>query len=129
MKRNTWLSLPPVLLALLDLAVTLLAQPADYWQGHYGFAQEPHPLFVRLLEWHPIAFAAGDLLWIALFVIVIGLLPRRGAMILSMLLVMTNAWGVSTWLCWRVPGGYWLTLLLFAASAWLLSAAWEKSRT
>ena len=128
MKQKRWLYLPPVVFALLDLAVTLLAQPADYWQGHYGFAQTPHPLLVRLLEWHPLAFVVGGLVWIALFVVAIGLLPRRGALLLSAFLVMGHAWGVSTVLCWRVPGGYWLTLLLFLAAAWTLTTAWARNR-
>ena len=128
MKQKRWLWLPPVAFALLDWAAMLVAQPPDYWQGHYGFAQAPHPLAVWLLEWHPLAFVAGGLVWIVLIVVAIGLLPRRSAMVLSALLVMLHAWGVSTFLCWRVPGGYWLMLLLFLAAAWALAVAWERNR-
>ena len=80
------------------------------------------------IEWHPLVFVAGGLAWIALFVAAIYRLPRRGAFVLSAFLVMGHAWGVSTILCWRVPGGYWLMLFLYLAAAWALSAAWQRNR-
>jgi hypothetical protein len=126
MSRRIWRCTPPLVFCLIDSLATLLGQPVDYWQGHYGFAQQTHPWLAMPLESGPGAFGAAVLAWMLVFTTVLCVLPRRAAMVLSSVLVMAHAWGVSTWLCWRVPGGYWITLLLYLLAGWSITAAWNR---
>lgn len=90
---------------------------------------EGNPLFNWLLQQHPLAFEAGIAVWILFFCSLIFALPRRAAMTVSIAIVLGHTWGTASWLCWRVPHGYWITLGLFLASAMLIVWTWEKFGT
>jgi hypothetical protein len=123
--RKTLLCIPPVALCLLDQTVTLVGQPKSYWVGNYTDALEGNPWFNWLLQRHPLAFEAGIAAWILLFCSLILLMPRLGAMVISIAVVLGHTWGTATWLCWRVRHGYWLSIGLFLTSAILIVWTWE----
>ena len=71
--RGVWyrllgLCVPPLLLLILDVSLTLLGQSSAYWAGDYSAVREGSPTFHHLLAIHPAAFAAGLLTWAAVFV-------------------------------------------------------------
>ena len=118
-RRLLGLCLPPVLFCLLDAAVTLLGQSAQYWAGNYAQVNEGSPTFHDLLQIHPAAFAVGTLVWIMVFVVGILLLPGTLALIVSIVVTFGHTAGAATWL-WGRFHCYQTCLGLFLISAIVL---------
>ena len=53
-----WLCVAPMVLSVLDTALTLWGQPREYWAGDYTKCSEENPVLRWCLEQHPAA-AAG----------------------------------------------------------------------
>jgi hypothetical protein len=99
--RLVGLCLPPLVLCALDGTLTLVGQSADYWSGHYAAVNESSPTFNHLLQLHPMAFAFGLLVWSAIFVAIILLLPETPALIVSIAATFGHTVGAATWLLFR----------------------------
>ena len=109
--RGVWyrllgLCVPPLLLLILDVSLTLLGQSSAYWAGDYSAVREGSPTFHHLLAIHPAAFAAGLLTWAAVFVALILLLPDTLALILGIAVTFGHTVGAATWLLYRFAYGY-----------------------
>ena len=77
LRRDAWevsnddclgLCLPPLVFCLLDAAITLFGQSAQYWAGDYAQVNEGSPTFYDLLQIRPAASVVGTLVWILVFV-------------------------------------------------------------
>ncbi|MBX6314677.1 MAG: hypothetical protein IRY99_17445 [Isosphaeraceae bacterium] len=129
-RARLWLCFPPVVLCLLDHALTIWGQPPWYWQSRFAFPAEEAPHGRWLLQQHPALFAGGSLIWCLAYAGAILLLPRRAALTVALALVIGHTWGSATWLVsWLTyrSSGYWLSLLLFLSSAALFVVALERS--
>jgi hypothetical protein len=116
-QRFLGLCLPPVLFCVLDFALTLVFQPAEYWQGDRTRIIEGSPTFRHLLSISPAAFAVGVLAWVALFVCLLLLLPDTPALVTSVAIVFGHTAGSAAWLRGRFPFDYQLLVSLFALAA------------
>jgi hypothetical protein len=114
-------------LAVADLTLTLLGQPAEYWAGAFESFQERSP-FAGLLARHPLWFLAGAFAWWCIFSAVILTAGRRPAMVLSLAVVIGHGWGVAAWTLRGYRYGYWYAIALCLLSAVVVSLAWEKNR-
>jgi hypothetical protein len=120
--RNRFLGLclPPLLICLLDGALTLIGQSPQYWAGDYSRAIEGSPTFNTMLNLSPWAAVALMALWIGVFVGIILLLPDTLALIVSIAVTFGHTAGAATWLYLRFPYGYQLCNALFLFTAVLL---------
>lgn len=118
-QRFVGLCLPPLAFSALDNALTLVGQSAEYWDGAYRQVNEASPTFHHLLATHPLAFAAGALAWMAVFVGIILLLSDALALVACIAVTFGHAAGAATWVLWRFQFGYQAVngLLLAAAVA------------
>jgi len=121
-----WLLTAPVLLCLLDNALTLCGQPAAYWAGDYIKADEGNPIALWCLKQHPAAFAAESLLWIALFGSLVVVLPWQLAKTVSLGVALGHIVGSAMWIGWRFEQ-YWLFPVLLLSSAGLIVWTWEQA--
>ena len=64
-RMRLWLCLPAVLAGLGDLCLTLLGQPAAYWDGNLWAASEGSPHGLWLFHQHHLAFPLAFAGWIA----------------------------------------------------------------
>ena len=106
--RNRFLGLclPPLLFAAIDGTLTLAGQSAEYREGTYSPVNEASPTFHHLLGIHPLAYVAGLLVWMGIYVGVILLLPGTLALIVSIAVTLGHSAGAATWLLWRFQYGY-----------------------
>jgi hypothetical protein len=125
-QRFLGLCLPPLAFSVLDGSLTLIGQSAEYWAGAYARVNESSPTFNHLLAAHPLAFAAGLLGWMAVFVGIILLLPDTFALVVSIAVTLGHAVGAATWVLWRFQYGYQACngLFLLAAVALGLGIRW-----
>jgi len=102
---------------LLDGSLTLAGQSAVYWDGAYQQVNEASPTFHHLLAVHPLAFVAGHLAWLVVFVGIILLLPDTLALIVAIGVTFGHTVGAATWVLWRFQYGYQACNGLFLLSA------------
>lgn len=116
-QRFIGLCLPPLAFSVLDNALTLAGQSAEYWGGAYDWVNEASPTFNHLLATHPLAFVGGVFAWMAVFVGIILLLPDTLALVVCIAVTLGHTVGSATWLLWRFHLGYQVIngLLLLAA--------------
>jgi hypothetical protein len=116
-QRFVGLCLPPLAFSVLDNALTLAGQSAEYWGGAYDRVNEASPTFQHLLASHPLAFVGGVLVWMTVFVGIILLLPDTLALVVCLAVTFGHAAGSATWMLWRFQYGYQAVngLLLLAA--------------
>jgi hypothetical protein len=114
------LCLPPLIFCAFDGLITLGGQSADYWAGNYSAVNEVSPTFNALLRLHPAAYMAGVLVWVAVFVGLILLLPDTLALIVSIAVTFGHTVGAATWLLFRFQYGYQACNGLFLLSSVLL---------
>jgi hypothetical protein len=116
-QRFLGLCVPPMLFCVVDFTLTLVFQPAAYWQGDRTSIIEGSPTFHYLLTVHPAAFVGGVLVWMALFVALLLLLPDTPALITSIAIVFGHTAGTAAWLKGRFTFDYQLLVSLFVLSA------------
>lgn len=115
-ENRAWLVLPPLGFYVADLTITLCSQTADYWAGNYAAVQESNPLARVLLEFDPWLFVGFGVLWGISFSLVLAAWNHRGAVVMSILLTLGHAFGISTWLVRHgVLGWAGIVLVLLAA--------------
>jgi hypothetical protein len=116
-QRFLGLCLPPVLFCVMDFTLTLAGQPAEYWEGDRTRIIEGSPTFHYLLTVHPAAFVVGVLVWIAIFVVLLLLLPDTPALITSIAIVLGHTAGTAAWLRGKFMFDYQMLVGLFLLSA------------
>jgi hypothetical protein len=136
-KDGLWLLFPPVAFCLLDQAATLWGQSARYWDGDYLYVFEGNPIAYLLLAKHPFFYIIGSAAWIAVFCLLIFLLPKRLAIILCVFISFAHLWGTLGWImlysvvfgCCRYSPtiGYLVSVALILAASMSLPLALEKS--
>lgn len=127
-RNPVWLVALPAAVCLSDVGLTLHGQDAVYWQGDYSDVNEGNPVPRFFLEWHPLAFLALAVVWIACFVIVILLAPRRWAVCLSLALVLGHTVGTCSWLVRLGRYGPWLAVAFLLATIPFARPIWRARR-
>ena len=126
--RNTlWLLLPPIALCSLDFGLTLYGQSDTYWNGDFSSVNEMSPSFARFLAIHPLTFVAAQLLWIAIFSVLILLLPEKLALTLVLAIVIGHMAGAATWLAYRF-NSYQSCNVLFLATSGVIVFAFKRGQ-
>lgn len=121
---RTWIVIPAIVLTLADAALTLGAQPNEYWAGNYLSAQEYSPWAAALLYRHPGAFAAFMVAWAVLALLVGLLLNEPWNRVWVLAIVMGHTTGTFARL---QELGYSPALLTFLAAALLTIFCWRTS--
>jgi hypothetical protein len=119
--RLLGLCVPPILLSGLDGALTLTGQSSAYWAGDRAQVNELSPTFHWLLTVHPLAFVAGWVVWVLVFVGLILLLPKMLALTASLAVTTAHEWGASSWLAMRFDYGYQLIVAMYIVGALVMA--------
>lgn len=88
----------PVILALIDGAVTLYFQPEGYWLGDRSQALDSNPIVWLALRIHPLLLIPGYLGWFGLIALLIGFTPAWIGLRIHVLLVLGHTIAISGWL-------------------------------
>jgi hypothetical protein len=113
-KRNKILLLIPALWAsLFDIAMTLIHQPPDYWNGDLTKRNEANPIGAMFMESH----VSGLFIISGIWLVTIGLLgyflPRLLSKGFLLFCLLAHSVGASTWLSGKYGFGYVIAFLLF----------------
>ena len=100
-----WRFVPALLAWSCDVFLTLLGQPADYWQVSYTLADEANVIARPLLmvgPWAFVALASAEIIVVALCV---RFTPPKLAKWLAIAVILAHTIGACAWLIKR--GGWW----------------------
>jgi len=117
--------LPPVVMVVIDGALTLRGQAPQYWSKGYALVREDNPIAYWFLQWHPVVFVLGIVLWVVLFTAAIHRLPIGLARATAFAVMLGHALGAASWLI-RWPFGLPAVLGLFLAARVLDTLIWES---
>lgn len=96
--NSVWFSLPPIVMAFVDLWITLHYQPAEFWRGNTDIAIEGNPLALIALRIDPLVLLGCVVVWCAGVAFLVMRLPRRWALDLALFLVCGHAFCISQWI-------------------------------
>jgi hypothetical protein len=122
-KFQLFLFAAPAFMALVDAALTLNGQSADYWNGNYQAVDELSPDFHRLLAAAPAAFCGGVVAWLSILAALLFLLPRFFALALAAAATIGHSAGAASWFLRSESHGYQLGILLCLFAGILLAAS------
>ena len=125
---SLWILVPPILLCILDVCLTLYGQSDSYWAGNYSDVNELSPSAKGYLMIHPLAFLGHGLMWMAIFCSLILLLPQRLGMMAAVCVVVGHMTGSASWLVFRL-GSYQACGFLFIATSILLVLMMDYGRS
>ena len=118
-RRFLGLCVPPLVLGLIDGAMTLVGQSSFYWENHLA-VNEANPVFSSLLQVHPLAFLAGAAIWLLMLCTMIVVLPQVVALVLSIAITFGHTIGSGNWLFEHFELGYQLANGYYLMSACVL---------
>ena len=117
-KDHWWLLAAPIIVTVLDASLTLAGQASSYWSTRSPI-NEVNPVGYWFLSVHPLFFAFGIALWIALYGAAILFLPKYVALVLATAVTLGHTWGASTWLPLWAGVVLWIVSLLVLAGIWI----------
>lgn len=103
----------PIVLSLLDAAVTLHYQPPAYWSGDRSQLVEANPLVWLALRLHPALLIPGCLGWYVLFYFLMFYPPAWIGLRCHVAWVGAHLVGIMGWLLRHHPHGLALAVLLY----------------
>lgn len=126
-KDRLWLCLPIVITDLIDVTVTMLGQPAEYWKGSYNLVREFNPFARWFMVIHPVGAAVYIVIDIVMISILIIILPMMISKVLSAFWAIGSAKAIYNWLVGPLHMGWWASNLAILIPTIILVYAFEKS--
>ncbi|HAA15615.1 MAG TPA: hypothetical protein DCE41_29465 [Cytophagales bacterium] len=118
--------IPAFQACIIDTTITIIHQPAGYWQGDLSQANEGNPIGNAMMTNH----VSGLFVISGIWLIIIGLagyyFPKRLSRVFLLFTVIAHSWGASTWVSSRY-GFWWVMILILANTITYLWAA-EQDR-
>lgn len=121
-RRRLWLCLPPLVMCLIDDAITLHAQDDLYWSGLWHLGVECNPVVRYTMQQHPLMMQVLTVAWIGAFAAAIVWGPRRFALFVSLAVTFAHGSAAGTWLN-QQPDGYYGAMGLCVLGAALFVVA------
>ena len=118
--RRLSLCIPPILLFILDITLTLLGQPEEYWAGNYDMARERSPEVRRVMQTDPVLLFVMIAVWIGVIVFLIRVLPQTLAELFSVATTVAHTAAASSWLRIFVEHSYQLKIAISIVSGCLI---------
>ena len=127
LRARLWLCIPIIITDLADATVTMLGQPAGYWQGSYELVNEFNPVARWLLTIHPLGIVIYIILDIAVISMLIILLPLMISKTLSAFWAIGSAKAIYNWLVGPLHMGWWFSNIVILIPTVILVYAFEQA--
>ncbi|MBD2756878.1 hypothetical protein [Spirosoma validum] len=97
--KNKFLILIPAYWAcLFDEAITIVHQPAAYWNGNLNRANEANPIGALFMKSHVSGIFLLSILWLIAIGVIGYFLPLRYLKIFAVFVLLAHTWGAASWL-------------------------------
>ena len=129
-RLNRWINLAPALIAsLIDITVTIVHQPMEYWEGNLNKANEGNPIGATLMVNHVSGIFLISGILVVLIIVLGYYLPNKISKYFLLFTLIAHSYGASTWISPRY--GFWssMALILFNTITYLIAKEVIDSRT
>jgi hypothetical protein len=106
-KLLLWIFLPILIPYIFDIALTLIGQPEQYWQGNYQAVNEANPISHWFLAKHPVVYILYSIARFLGYGLFIAILPLKLSKIVSIYLILAHTIGAHGWAKNVFYVGYW----------------------
>lgn len=103
------LLIPALWVSMFDIIITIIHQPAEYWNGDLSSANEGNPIGALFMENHISGLFVISALWLILIGVLGYFLPRSIGRVFLLFCVIAHSFGASTWLSNRY--GFWYVMI------------------
>jgi hypothetical protein len=128
MRARWWLCLSALAPYVLDVALTLIGQPAAYWAGAHDSAQEANPLAAWLMRAGPAVFGLAAGLWAVVFGVLLLFWRNRLVWPLAFVLALVHGVGAATWMVGEGWEGYIVPILYLVLVERLVRWCWRRAQ-
>jgi hypothetical protein len=112
-KNKKILSIVPAMSAsLIDIIITIVHQPKEYWSGNLRKANEGNPIGALFMEHHVAGLFIISGIWLIMIALLGYFLPEFIRRVFLLFCVIAHSYGASTWLAPRY--GFWSAMILIA---------------
>ncbi len=126
-KGRLWLCVPIIITDLIDVTVTMLGQPAEYWKGSYNLVREFNPFARWFIVIHPVGAVIYIVLDIVMISMLIIVLPLMISKILSAFWAIGSAKAIYNWLVGPLHMGWWISNAVILIPTIILVYAFDKA--
>ncbi|WP_020472606.1 hypothetical protein [Zavarzinella formosa] len=125
--RRVWLVVPTWLFFAIDVILTLIGQPEEYWAGDYSTANEINPLAFLILTRSPWLFAGLSVVWGAILGVVVLWWRHPWTGWLAAGVAFAHVLGGGTWIIRAGPWGWGLAVIYLALASRFSRWCWRRS--
>ncbi|MDN5204892.1 hypothetical protein QQ008_26105 [Fulvivirgaceae bacterium BMA10] len=129
-RLDRWINLAPALIAsLIDITVTIVHQPKEYWEGNLDKANEGNPIGAIFMANHVSGLFLISGIEIILIMFLGYYLPNRISKYLLLFVLIAHSCATTTWIAGRY--GFWsiMALALFNTLTYLIANDIINKRT
>ncbi len=126
-RLEKWVNLVPALIAsLIDITITIIHQPKEYWEGNLRKANEGNPLGAILMANHVSGIFIISGIEIILIIVLGYYLPNKISKYFLLFVLIAHSCAATTWISSRY--GFWwvMALALFNTLSYLLASNTTK---
>ena len=123
-KGRLTLLMPAIWTCIVDVALTTIHQPEEYWTGNLDAGNEANPIGRLFMRNHVSGFFIISAAWLILIVVLGYYLPRAISRIFLLFVVLAHSVGASTWLLNRY--GYWSVIIFVLFNAILFCVVEDR---
>ncbi|MGL1891634.1 MAG: hypothetical protein OCD02_08405 [Spirochaetaceae bacterium] len=127
LKKNAYklyIFIPAFIACCIDLIVTTINQPTDYWIRALDKVNEINPVLNFAMRHHILGIFLVTFIWLLIIAFLTLISPEKLSKLICLTIVLGNSWGASTWISRRY--GYYYAILLFILNASLYLLFDEK---
>lgn len=126
-KDRLWLCLPVMMTCLLDVSLTLLGQPAEYWITSFSVVNEANPICRLLLTVHPLLFVLYNLCELLIVSVMIMAFPVLVSKTISVFYTIGSAKAIYYWMVGSLHYSFFISNMVLIFPAIILVCAFEKA--
>lgn len=112
-RHKLLLLIPALWTSLFDILITIIHQPAEYWNGDLTKANEGNPIGALFMTTHMAGLFVISALWLILICVLGYFLPRRLGRVFLLFCVIAHSFAASTWLSSRYGFWYAMVFIMF----------------
>ena len=115
LKNRLIILIPAYWACLFDEAITIVHQPAAYWNGDLSMANEANPIGAILMKNHVSGIFLISILWLILIGIIGYFLPIRLLKTFALFVLISHTWGGASWISQLY--GFWYVIIFVLANS------------
>jgi hypothetical protein len=117
--------IPAFWACLFDVAVTIIHQAPEYWEGNLNAAKEGNPIGNIFMRGHASGIFVISAIELIIIVVAFRFLPKKAGRVFLLFVVIAHTSATLTWLIPRY--GFWSLILLSIINSVIYIQASEKS--